>query len=120
MNSRSTAALVPTRAMPRETPSPSQAASDGHLVDLWVHNRPEETVRTYRTDAGRFRAWAAKPLAQVTLADLAGFWDSLSGLGPATRNRILSSVRSLLAFGHRLGYLPFDVGRALPVKGDSP
>jgi hypothetical protein len=37
LNSRSTAALVPTRAMPRETASPSQAASDGHLIDLWVH-----------------------------------------------------------------------------------
>jgi integrase/recombinase XerD len=117
MNSRSPeTALVPTRAMSRDTASPAQAASDDHLIDLWVHNRPEETVRTYRTDAARFRVWAAKPLAQVTLADLAGFWDSLSGLGPATRNRILSSVRSLLAFGHRLGYLPFDVGRPFRLK----
>jgi integrase/recombinase XerD len=31
----------------------------------------------------------------------------------ASRYRTLSAVKSLLAFGHRLGYLPFDVGRAL-------
>jgi site-specific recombinase XerD len=99
---------------PRSLHTP-QAASDDHLIDLWVHNRPAETVRTYRADLVRFRGWAQKPLAQATLADLAGFWDSLATLPPAlsvaTRNRILSSVRSLLAFGHRIGYLPFDVGR---------
>src|SRR5262249_9422682 len=89
----------------------SQAASDDHLIDLWVHNRPAETVRTYRADLDRFRAWAGKPLAQVTLADLAGFWDALAKLSPVTRTRMLPPVRSLLAFGHRIGYLPFDVGR---------
>jgi integrase/recombinase XerD len=88
-----------------------QAASDDHLIDLWVHNRPTETVRTYRADLFRFRTWAEKPLARITLADLADFWDSLAQLSPATRNRILSSVRSLLAFGYRIGYLAFDVGR---------
>ena len=31
----------------------------------------------------------------------------------ATRHRKLSAVKSLFAFGHRLGYLPFDVGRPL-------
>ncbi|MDQ6699932.1 MAG: tyrosine-type recombinase/integrase [Acidobacteriota bacterium] len=88
-----------------------QAASDDHLLQLWLHNRRAETVRTYRADLLRFRTWAGKPFAQVTLGDLAAFWDSLGSLGPATRNRILSSVRSLLAFAHRIGYLPFDVGR---------
>ena len=93
-----------------------QAASDDHLIDLWVHNRPAETVRTYRADLSRFRAWAGKPLAQATLADLADFWDSLAKLSFASRNRILSSVRSLLSFGHRIGYLPFDVGRPFRLK----
>jgi integrase/recombinase XerD len=93
-----------------------QAASDDHLIDLWVHNRPAETVRTYRADLGRFRTWSGKPLARATLADLAGFWDSLEGLSTAARNRILSSVRSLLSFGHRIGYPPFDVGRPFRLK----
>ncbi len=32
----------------------------------------------------------------------------------ASRARKLSAVKSLLSFGHRIGYLPFDVGR--PVR----
>ena len=50
-----------------------------------------------------------------SLADLQRFADSLDldRLAPASRYRILSAVKSLLAFGHRIGYIPFDVGRAL-------
>jgi integrase/recombinase XerD len=36
---------------------------------------------------------------------------TLGHLVPATRARTISSVKSLSAFGHRLGYLPFDAGR---------
>ena len=39
--------------------------------------------------------------------------DSLAGLAPSSRCRILSAIKSLLSFGHRIGYLVFDVGRAL-------
>jgi integrase/recombinase XerD len=42
-------------------------------------------------------------------------------LAPVSWYRCLSSVKSLLAFGHRVGYLPFDVGRVLrlpPVRNN--
>jgi integrase/recombinase XerD len=52
-------------------------------------------------------------LLQVTLADLQQFADSLRDLAPASRYRTLSAIKSLLAFAHRTGYLPYDVGRAL-------
>ena len=58
-----------------------------------------------------------EPLPTVTLGDLQAFADSLAGLAPASRGRILGSVKALLAFGHRLGYLPVNVGRALRLKG---
>jgi integrase/recombinase XerD len=61
----------------------------------------------------RFRAGAGKPLARVTLADLQEFANSLAELSAASRYRCLSSVKSLLAFGHWIGYLPFNVGRVL-------
>jgi integrase len=38
-------------------------------------------------------------------------------LAPASRYRELSAIKSLLAFGHRIGYLPFDVDRALRLPG---
>jgi len=87
--------------------------SDVHLVSLWLHGRSVHTQRAYRADVARFTSFAGKPLRQVTLADLRAFADSLGNLAPASRGRALSAVKSLLSFGHRLGYLPFDVGRAL-------
>ena len=57
--------------------------------------------------------FVGKSLQAVTLADLQDFSDSLTGLAPASQCRILSSVKLLLSFGHRIGYLAFDVGRPL-------
>ena len=94
-------------------PEGSEASSDDQLIELWLHERSLHTQRAYRADVGRFRAWAAKPLRTVTLADLQNFANSLTQCSGASRYRTLSAVKSLIAFGHRLGYLPFDVGRAL-------
>jgi len=91
----------------------SGASSDDQLVEIWLHGRPVHTQRAYRADVERFRSGAGKPLARVTLADLQQFADSRADGAPASLYRKLSSLKSLLAFGHRIGYLPFDVGRAL-------
>jgi integrase/recombinase XerD len=91
----------------------SHAASDGQLLEIWLHGRSLHTRRAYRADIARFRTRAGKSLRQITLADLQQFADSLTRLAPASRYRTLSAIKSLLAFGHRIGYLPFDVGRAL-------
>ena len=91
-----------------------QAYSDDQAVGLWLHGRGPHTQRAYRSDVGRFLAFTGKPLPQVTLGDVQDFADSMLGLSPASRARTLSAVKSLLAFCHQLGYLPFDVGR--PVR----
>jgi integrase/recombinase XerD len=91
----------------------SHAAGDVQLVAMWLHGRPVHTQRTYAADAGRFLAFAEKPLATVTLGDLQDYADTLSTLAPATQARRLTAVKSLLSFGHRLGLLPVDVGRPL-------
>src|SRR3954452_4847341 len=97
---------------PREI-DPPQASSDDHLIALWLHGRSRHTQRAYLADVERFRSRAGKALASVTLADLQEFAASLDDLAPATRYRELSAEKALLAFGHRIGYLPFDVGRVL-------
>ena len=96
-----------------------QAQSDDQLIELWIHGRSEHTQRAYRADARRFLDFAGKGLHQVTLGDIQAFADTLEehGLQPASRNRFLSAVKSLFAFGHRLGYLPFDVARPLKIRG---
>ena len=87
--------------------------TDAQFLALWLHGRSAHTARAYRADATRFLAGAGKPLTSITLADLQIFADALADLAPASRYRALSAVKSLLAFGHRLGYLAFDAGRVL-------
>jgi site-specific recombinase XerD len=94
-------------------PDLARPASDDHLIELWLHGRSMHTQRAYRADIERFRARAGKPFSLVTLTDLQNFSATLATLAPSSRYRILSAVKSLLAFGHRLGYLTFDVGRVL-------
>ena len=89
---------------------PSQAETDEQLIRLWLHGRPETTVRAYQFDAGRFRAFAGKPLRMITVGDVQGFADSIEHLADASRARALSAVKSLLSYGHRIGCLPFNVG----------
>src|SRR6058998_2023284 len=95
------------------TAAASQASGDQQLQKLWLHGRSPNTQRAYGSDVSRFRSFVGKSLHAVTLGDLQDFADSLSGLAPASRCRSLSSVKSLLSFGHRIGYLAFDVGRPL-------
>jgi integrase/recombinase XerD len=94
---------------------PQQADSDQHLIELWLHGRSSHTQRAYRTDASRFLAAVDKPLHRITLGDLQQYAEQLleSGLQAASAYRMMSAVKSLFAFGHRLGYLPFDVARPL-------
>lgn len=89
------------------------ASSDEQLIEIWLHGRSPHTQRAYRTDIQRFQSVVRKVLGAVTLSDLQQFADSLHNLAPSSRYRTLSALKSLLAFGHRTGYLPFDVGRAL-------
>src|SRR4051794_15927959 len=89
------------------------AATDERLIDLWVHGRSPHTRRAYRADAERFVSFTGKPLAETRLDDLQQFSDALEALAPATKHRVLSSIKSLFAFGNGLGYLPFDLAKPL-------
>ena len=105
--------------VPQETAR--QAETDETLIALWVHGRSPGTIRVYRSDAAKFLRSVNKRLRGITLGDLQAFADSLDRtLAPASKHRCLSAVKSLFAFSHRLGYLPFDVARPLrlPVLRD--
>jgi len=83
------------------------------LIESWLHGRTAHTLRAYQADLRRFRSVCTKPLGAVTLSDLQAFADSLGGLSAASRYRTLSGIKSLFAFGFRVGYLRFDPGRVL-------
>jgi hypothetical protein len=56
----------------------------------------------------------------LTLGDLQEFANSLTAARRRATTVPFSAVKSLLAFGHRLGYLPFDVGRRTPAAFGPP
>lgn len=114
-----TQALAPTTV---GTPGVQQADTDQQLVRLWLHGRSPHTQRAYRADAHRFLTFVARPLHLVGLGDVQAFADALAALAPSSRARTLAAVKSLLAFGQRVGYLPLNVGAAVklpPVRTPS-
>jgi site-specific recombinase XerD len=89
------------------------AGGDELLIRAWLHGRPVNTVLAYRNDSSRFLAFAGKPLAEIVLADLQAWDTSLVSDRSTSRTRRLAAAKSLLAFGHGLGALPIDAGKAL-------
>lgn len=93
----------------------ARTSSDAQLLALWLHGRSPHTQAAYEANVRRFLAFAGKPLAAVTLADLQGFADNLAEqqLAPTSQARILSAVKSLFTFAHQTGVLTLNVAAAL-------
>jgi integrase/recombinase XerD len=100
-------------------PAVLSPAQDAQLLQLWLSLKTSpHTRRAYAADSTRFQAAVRKPLAQVTLSDLQAWAEGLGqgSLKPASQNRAITAVKSLLSFGHETGYLPFNVGVAIKVR----
>jgi integrase/recombinase XerD len=91
----------------------SLAQTDEHVIGLWLHGRSPHTQEAYRRDVDRFNRLIQEPLARVRLDDLQVFADSLLTMAESSQARAISSVKSLLTFGHKIGYLAFNVGAAV-------
>lgn len=93
----------------------AQADDDAHLVRLWLHGKSANTRDAYDRDVRAFVDFADVPFARITLQHVQDWTDHLeaAGLAASTRARKLSAVKSLLSFGHRLGYLIYNVGAAV-------
>ena len=94
---------------------PSQADNDQELIKLWLHGKSKHTQRYYKKDIQRFFQYINKSLKETILKDLQDFADHIDQqeLVDGSKRRILSSVKSLFAYAHKLGYLTFDVARVL-------
>lgn len=95
-------------------PVAPQADNDDQLIELWLHGRPVHTQRAYRREVRRFLDAVEKPLRSITLSDVQTYTDNIpTDLKESTVKRALSALKSMFAFGFRLGYLTFDIGRAM-------
>lgn len=93
----------------------SHADDDRHLVTLWLHGKSPRTQEAYLRDINQFVDFIDRPLRRVKLEDLQRWSDELEqrGLADATRARKLAAVKSLFSFGHKIGYIVFNVGAAV-------
>jgi integrase/recombinase XerD len=111
-----TTALARTSLVPESRPS---GENDAAFIELWLGTKVSvHTQRAYRSEIDRFRQAMDKPLVWVTMADLQAYAGQL-GQGnhkPATQNRALTAIKSLLTFGQETGFLPFNVGAAVKLR----
>lgn len=99
--------------------APSRASTDDQLFDLWIESYAERSARTQQL-CRRVRALLTAYMAEQSVAglrwlaleDLHGLARSFASYSPGSRRTYMSYAKSLLTFGHRTGYLPFNVGAA--------
>src|SRR5215510_2262499 len=91
----------------------AQADNDAQVIALWIYGRSPHTQRAYRANAKRLLALTGKNIADISLGDIHAFADSLSCLAQSNRAQALEAIKSLLAFAHRIGYIPFNPAPAL-------
>ena len=89
---------------------------DEGLLKLWLHGRQPATISAYERDARRFLADVGRPIAAMTLADLQGHLDGMSGVSHATRARRTAVIKSLFAFALRVGMLQVNAAAALRIE----
>jgi integrase/recombinase XerD len=96
--------------------NPDEVRTDQDLIDLWLHGKAFNTVRTYRREVLWFLSYVEKSVFEVGLGDVQAFatyLQSCSGLSSTSVARTLAAVRSFLSFGNKIGVLPKNVGAAL-------
>lgn len=106
----------------RYDPPPQQivrADSDEDLIAVWLRGKRNPKTRAlYLYTIKGFREVVPGPLASLTLNDLEDYRESLAHLRPATQAQRIATIKSLLSFGHKTGYLKVNVGAAIqPPKG---
>jgi integrase/recombinase XerD len=89
------------------------ASSDSELVTQWLRGRPDSTRRAYEPVALTFvKALGPEGIKSATVERVTSYVEALVG-EPATRARLVSTIKSLLSWAWRTGYTTVNVGRAL-------
>src|SRR5688572_28929568 len=94
--------------------SGTRAATDSELVDSWLDSLGSpHTRRNFQTTARRFLA-APSGIRLATVEDVRESLDAITkGLSTASTRQYVLRVKSLLSYGHDLGYQPFNAGVAV-------
>lgn len=89
---------------------------DWTIVREWLRSkRSHHTRRAYIRNIDVFYQKLARPLRQVTLTDLQDYADVIYFEYPesSTQAQIMASIKSLMTFAHKTGYLSLNIGAAV-------
>jgi integrase/recombinase XerD len=100
----------------------TRADSDEALLQSWFASLTSaHTRRNFEVTARRFLA--ELPAAGLRGATVEDVRDALgritAGVSETAGRQYVLRVKSLLSYGHRLGYLPFNAGTAIRVRSDA-
>lgn len=87
------------------------------LIYLWLSDKSKTTVETYGYTIKQFLEFVGKDLRDLQLEDLV-MWRKRLELTYSTIsvNNKLRHLKSLLSFGHQIGYLETNLGSLLKIK----
>ena len=81
------------------------------FLGMWLYGKADTTKKSYLRIINRFFAFIGHDnLHDVGLEHLQEWSNSLSALKPNTLRTYQATVKSLLTFAHKLGYLPYNAG----------
>ena len=86
--------------------------TDARLIEMWLHGKSANTVSQYSRIVARFFETVSKPLQTISLSDLQGWADTLTGTAH-TRKAHVDSVRSLFSFALKTGYIRLNPAAVL-------
>jgi integrase/recombinase XerD len=100
----------------------TRARNDDELVDSWVAGLGSKHTRyNFEATARRFLAHLAHAGCRLQTATVEDCRDALAlltdGMSDASTKQHVLRVKSLLGYGHELGYLRFNAGARLKVTG---
>ena len=119
MNELTIVENVTTDVMPTASNGMNRSGvhTDGQLIALWLRSkRSENTRKAYQRSIEQFMELIEnKPLGRISVTDLESFVAQLQDDGKSERtiNLKLNSIKSLLTYATKLGYIQFNVGNVV-------
>lgn len=113
---------VPTTALALEVVTHTRANSDAELIASWLASLHSETTREkFAATADRFMAILSAAVLTLRNATVEDVREAIAAIGEgkaaSTRAQYAQRVKSLISYAHRLGYIRFNAGAAIRVKG---
>ena len=94
--------------------SVTNATTDNQVIVMWLSGFATSSQVTYTSAVKQFMEFVGKGLREVVLEDFILWVRSLSmRYNPSTVKLKVNTIKSLLRFGQKIGYLQFKIGTAV-------